>query len=142
MLPSRLVTFCLFVCINAPRAALDHISYLSLLCWNSHKKPLNRLFSLPFRAQELSQTLPSGLSESSASLKSLRFPLCLGSFSHRSGKQPSFLPRKDHHEPHNQPRYRAFSKGFYWLRKSIPVPQGFLVTSRALTHLLQACHSS
>ena len=47
------------------------------------------------------------------SLKALRLPLCLqGSFfSHLSGKQPSFLPWKDCHEPHNHSRYQASSCG-------------------------------
>ena len=57
--------------------------------------------------------LPSGFACTSCSTQILEVSIVpAGSFvSHLSGKQPPFLPWKDCHEPHNQPRCYAFSCG-------------------------------
>ena len=95
------------------RSSLDHLWSMGLLCWNSHREPLGWHFSPPLGTQKeshisaiwrrLYQLFHSGPWGFHCAYRFL--------FSHFLGKQPSFLPWKDCHEPHNQPRYQAFSHG-------------------------------
>ena len=95
------------------KSRLDCLGSLSPLCWNSHREPLDWLLSAPLGAQKQRHTSATWLC-----LYQLFHSnpwgfhcACRFLFSHLSGRQPSFLPWKDCHEPHNQPRYQASSRG-------------------------------
>ena len=115
------------VCLHKhTKSSLDHLWSLSSLCWNSHREPLDWLFSPPLGAQKQSHTSATWLclyqsfpSNPWGFHCAYRFL-----FSHLSGKQPSFLPWKDCHEPHNQPRCQASSCGLLLASQVNPSSSG------------------
>ena len=108
------------------KSSLDHLWSLSSLCWNSHREPLDWLLSPPLRAQKQSHTSATWLHLYQLfHLNPWGFHCaCRFRSSHLSGKQPSFLPWKDCHEPHNQTRYQASSCGLLLASQVNPSSSG------------------
>ena len=115
------------VCLHKhTKSSLDHLWSLSSLCWNSHREPLDWLFSPPRRAQKQSHTSATWLRLYQLfHLNPWGFRCAYRFlFIYLSGKQPSFLPWKDCHELHNQPRYQASSCGLLLASQVNPSSSG------------------
>ena len=117
----------LLVHLHKPtKSSLDHLRSLSPLRWNSHREPLGWLFSLPLRAQKQSHTSAIWLHLYKLFHSNPWGFRCAYKFlfSHLSGKQPWFLPWKDCHKLHSQPKYQAFSCGLSLALKVNPSSSG------------------
>ena len=108
------------------KSSLDHLRSLSLPCWNSRREPLDWLLSPSLGSQKQSHTSATWFhlyqlfhSNPWGFRCAYRFL-----FWHLSGKQPSFLPWKDCHEPHSQPKCQAFSCGLSLISQVNPSSSG------------------